>query len=77
MNYYYEKAIELGADGVDFVPLLAVSAIPYLASVPNVIASYTTEELKSVAAVPKTPCLFYKIVKGKKKYIRSNKLNEV
>ena len=67
MNYYYEKAIELGADGVDF----DVSAIPFLASVPNIIASYTIEELKSVTALPIASYLFYKIVKGKKKYIIS------
>lgn len=65
MNYYYEKAIELGADGVDF----DVSAIPYLASVPKIIASYTTEELKSVIALPNTSYWFYKIVKAEKKYI--------
>ena len=70
MNYYLEKAIKLNADGIDFVPMS-------IGNVPNIIASYTREELENVKGFPKTNYLFYKIVNGRKEYINLDKQKEV
>ncbi|WP_313069922.1 hypothetical protein [Lacrimispora sp.] len=69
-DYYLSKMKELDADGIDFIPISnALSNRDYQFC--KVIASYTKEEwIKGVGAIPKTPYLFWKVVNGKKEYLR-------
>ena len=66
MNYFLEKAIELDADGIDFVPL------NFSGFIPDVIESYSRKELENIKAIPRTNYLFYKIINGRKEYININ-----
>jgi len=67
MNYYLDKLNELGADGIDFIPLTeAFMKREYIRC--EVISSYTKEEFKHVKHIPKTPYLFWKMIDGKKVY---------
>ena len=68
MNFYLEKMIELDADGIDFIPISQFLATRE--GIPNIVASYTKEEFKNVKYIPKTGYLFYKIIDGKKEYIK-------
>ena len=64
MDYILEEMNELEADGVDFVPIW------YSEEFPPIICSYTKEEWKSVQAYPKSGKMYWKMVDGKKEYIR-------
>lgn len=67
MNYYIDKLNEIGADGIDFMPISeALSKRDYLRV--NVILSYTKEEFENVKYIPKTAYLFWKMIDGKKVY---------
>lgn len=68
MNYYYGKAKELSADGIDFVSL-SVAFLEQDYAHLNIVESYTKEELQNVKVVPKTPYLFWKSVNGNKIYL--------
>lgn len=63
---YIEKEMdELGADGVDFVPICSQDDLP----VP-VIASYTKKEWDFVHAYPKTNRIYWKMLEnGEKQYL--------
>ena len=63
MNYILKEMNDIGADGVDFVPVVFGKGIP------TIIESYTKEELEKVKAVPKLRRLYWKMINGKKKYI--------
>ncbi len=70
MDYYLSKMEELGADGIDFIPISNALADKNC-QLCEVITSYTKEEwIKGVGGIPKTSYLFWKIVDGKKEYIR-------
>ena len=67
MNYYLEQMIKLDADGIDFYPIFTpIDEIPN-----NIIASYTKEQIENGIATPKTDYFYYKIVNGKKTYIKN------
>lgn len=68
MGYYYNKAEELGADGIDFVPI-SIALLEQDYAHCQIIESYTKEELQKVNSVPKTPYLFWKYVNGNKIYV--------
>lgn len=68
MNYYLKKMKEINADGIDFMPISEFLATGN--GIPNIVASYTIKEFKNVKYIPKTGYLFYKIIDGKKEYIR-------
>lgn len=65
MNYIEKAMIEYDADGVDFVPLKLDYNEPY-----EIIESYTREEWKDVKYFPKTTWFLWKIIDGKKVYIK-------
>lgn len=67
MKYYLDRIEELGADGIDFVPIMFSKE----EQLKHIISSYTKEEFKSVKSIPKTSYLFWKMIDGKKKYIES------
>jgi hypothetical protein len=67
-NYWEEKFAETGADGVDFVPLIAK---PW--DIKTVYDSKTKEEILAGAAYPRSNCFFWKIVDGEKQYIVEEK----
>lgn len=58
MNYY-EKALKLNADGIDFMPICSS----------EIIKTYTIEELKYATMFPKSNYKYYKMIDRKKKYI--------
>jgi len=68
MDYILDEMNELGADGVDFVPIseqLAQSNFTFCMP----IESYNKEEwIKGVGAYPKSGRLYWKMVDGKKVY---------
>lgn len=66
MGYILDKMIELGADGVDFVPITLNRDV-----FPQVIRSYTKRDFEAnpFLPIPKTNYLFYKNVNGQKVYI--------
>lgn len=69
-DYYLSKMKELDADGIDFIPISSALADKKY-QLCEVIASYTKEEwIKGIGGIPKTPYLFWKIVGGKKEYLR-------
>lgn len=68
MNHYLEKMMELGADGIDFIPI--DSYLINKVGNTNIVASYTRKDFeKREIDTPKTVYLFYKIINGKKEYI--------
>ena len=67
-NYWAEKFAETGADGVDFVPLLAK---PW--DVKTVYDSRTKEEMLAGIAYPRSNYFFWKLINGKKEYIVEEK----
>lgn len=70
VDSYLSKMKELGADGIDFIPISSVLAEKKY-QLCEVIASYTKEDwIKGVGSIPKTPYLFWKIVEGGKEYLR-------
>lgn len=69
MDFYYDKLIELNADGVDFVPFCeAFLTGDYKRC--EIVESFTKDELKHSKAIPKTPYLFWKYVDGNKVYCK-------
>lgn len=67
MNYYTEKMLECGADGIDFISFdTTFLSGDYFNC--KVICSYTKEQFETVNCIPKTPYLFWKMVDGKKVY---------
>lgn len=64
MDFILEKMNELEADGVDFVPIWGGEEFP------SIICSYTKEEWKSTQAYPKSDRRYWKMINGKKEYIR-------
>lgn len=48
MNYYMELIEKLGADGIDFVPIM----IPKEEAFKHIIVSYTKKELESIRCIP-------------------------
>ena len=73
MDYYLNKMEELNAEGIDFTPISdALLAKKY--HLCKIVASYTKEEwIKNrINAIPKTPCLFWRLVNGEKVYIDMN-----
>ena len=67
MNYY-EEALKLNADGIDFV-----SCGEFNKRFPKVNESYTIEQLKEQTCFPRSCRLFYKIIDGKKEYLENEK----
>ncbi len=69
-NYILDKINELGADGVDFIPLtLSFMEGDYLRC--KIIRSYKKAEFESDdIAIPKTPYLFWKNIDGEKVYCK-------
>ena len=67
-NYWTEKFAETGADGVDFVPLIAK---PW--DIKTIYESKTKEEMLAGAAYPRSNYFFWKMVNGKKEYIVEEK----
>lgn len=63
MNYYWDKMIELNADGIDFMPIWFGDGLP------PIIESYTRKEFKNVQGIPKTNYRYWKLVDGQKVYI--------
>lgn len=63
-DFYLKKLEEWEADGIDFMSINCFND-----KFPNVIASYTKEELKEVKTFPRTAYKFWKIMNGKKFYI--------
>ena len=64
MDYILEKMNELNADGVDFVPIWGDYCPP------PIYCSYTKEEWQHVKSYPKSARLYWKIIDGKKEYIK-------
>lgn len=78
MNDYMKMMIELDADGIDFIPIsldvyhangIDFMPISLYANRANVIASYTRKEFESVDIIPKTGYRYWKVEKGKKRYL--------
>lgn len=70
MNYYYDRLIMLGADGIDFISFGdAISHTPF----PTVLATITKQDFEnnSVSYILKTGYLFWKLIDGKKVYIEN------
>lgn len=65
MNYLYEEALKLNADGVIFHDLF-YSAEDVLMGRASIITMRTTEELKTYTTYPKSGRTYYKFVDGKK-----------
>ena len=63
MNYILSEINKLGADGVDFVPIV------YNDVLPQIICSYTKEEIEDIKGYPKSGRKYWKIINGKKEYI--------
>lgn len=63
MNYILEEMNKVGADGVDFVPVFVYGDIP------QIICSYTKEELQHINYFPKSARRYWKMIDGEKKYI--------
>ena len=67
-NYWAEKFAETGADGVDFVPLIAK---PW--DIKTIYDSRTKKEMLAGVAYPRSNYFFWKIVNGEKQYIVEKK----
>lgn len=65
MDYILEEMNKVDADGVDFVPLWFDERFP-----PPVICSYTKEEWHHVKAYPKSNRMYWKMIEGRKQYIK-------
>lgn len=65
MNYILSEMNKLGADGVDFVPIIFDGVFP------KIICSYTKEELNDIKGYPKSGRKYWKIINGKKEYINN------
>ena len=63
MSFYEEKLVELKADGIDFLSFRSDKHFP------EIICSYTKEELKNVSMFPRTNYKYWKLINGKKVYI--------
>lgn len=63
MNFYLKQMEELGADGIDFVP------IGFSNEFSRIIKSYTKEEFKAVTTYPRSSYKFWKLINGVKTYI--------
>lgn len=65
MGYYYDKIIELNADGIDFIPICVYNEI-----VP-IIKTITKQDFEDekVDDIPKTGYRFWRIENGQKVYI--------
>ena len=63
MNFYLKQMEELGADGIDFVP------IGFSNEFSRIIKSYTKEEFKAVTIYPRSSYKFWKLINGVKTYI--------
>ena len=63
-NFYLAKIEEWDADGIDFIPIGCFND-----KFPEVVASYTKEEIKEVKTFPRTAYKFWKIINNKKFYI--------
>lgn len=62
-NYYWDKMIELDADGIDFMPIWFGGGLP------PILKSYTRREFQNVQVIPKTNYRYWKLVDGQKVYI--------
>lgn len=71
MDYILEEMNNVDADGVDFVPIWFDEHLP-----PPIICSYTKEELKNITGYPKSNRMYWKIINGKKEYIRPDQLRK-
>lgn len=65
MDYILDEMDKVGADGVDFVPLWFDKRFPL-----PVICSYTKEEWHNVKAYPKSNRMYWKMIEGRKQYIK-------
>ena len=67
-DHILERIIALNADGVDFHPIMLKSDI----GTPNMIIfkSYTKDEFVNVRYYPKSCYTFWKMIDGKKQYIK-------
>lgn len=69
MDYYYDKLIELEADGIDFIDIDdEIAHTPF----PTVFKTITKQEFEnnSEIYILKTAYRFWKLVDGKKVYIK-------
>lgn len=62
-NCYVQEMEERKADGIDFIAF--GPAKPF----PNILASYTKEEMVNVTATPRAGYKYWRMVNGKKEYI--------
>lgn len=68
MNHILERMIAVNADGVDFHPIMEKSKI----GTPDmrIYKSCTREEFDNVEYYPRSCYTFWKIIDGKKQYIK-------
>jgi hypothetical protein len=65
MNYLEEEMLKFNADGIDFIPVWLDKE-----SDPPIICSYTFNEFRKVNWIPKSNWRLWRIVDGKKVYIK-------
>lgn len=63
-NYILNEMIELGADGVEFVPIFCDYSKPY-----TVILDISLDKAKITTTYPKSARRYYKLIDGKKHYL--------
>ena len=69
MDYYYQKVLELNADGIDFISL--GDLLDDNKKIKPVIQTITRQDFENneVKYIPKTGYRFWRIINGKKVYI--------
>lgn len=69
MDYYYQKLLELNADGIDFISL--GDLFDNNKKIKPVVKTITRQNFKNneVNSIPKTGYRFWRIINGEKVYI--------
>lgn len=69
MDYYYQKVLDLNADGIDFISL--GNLFDNNKKIKPVIQTITRQDFENneVNSIPKTNYRFWRIINGKKVYI--------
>ena len=69
MNYYYQKVLELNADGIDFISLSDL--FDNNKKIKPVVKTITRQNFENneVISIPKTGYRFWRMINGEKVYI--------
>ena len=68
MGYYYDKMIELNADGIDFIP---IGDLLENNTIKRIVKTITKQDFENgkVDCIPKTGYRFWRMENGQKVYI--------